>query len=417
MLKSKKKMTLTARILMGLGLGLIVGILLNFTGYGDFIKDYIVSGLFYIGGQIFLSSLKLLVVPVVFISLVVGTSSLGDIRYIGRLGGKTLGLYLITTLLAISIALVIALFVSPGRGFELVSAAEFNAKDAPALTKVLIDIFPSNPIQAMADGNMLQIIVFSLLLGVAITSAGAAGKRIADFFSDLNEIVMRLVMIVMEIAPFGVFFLIAKVFAEQGFGAIVPLAKYFFTVVIVLFIHAIFVYSGLLKTLSGLSPVQFFKNFRNPIAFAFSTASSNATIPVTLEAVEKHCGVKNSVASFTIPLGATVNMDGTSIMQGVATIFVAQAYGLDLSLTQLGMVVVTATLASIGTAGVPGVGLVMLSMVFRQVGLPLEGIGLILGVDRLLDMLRTVVNITGDAAVTCIVAKSEKAFGRKSILC
>lgn len=268
-------------------------------------------------------------------------------------------------------------------------------------------MFPTNPVQAMAEGNMLQVIVFSVLFGLSLVMSGAIGQRILAIFNDLNEIILKLVMILMLIAPFGVFAKITIVFAEEGFEAIGDLARYFFLVVVALVLHAVIVYPAILKVLSRLSPIQFLKNFYKVQIFAFSTASSNATLPVTLENAEKKLGVSNSTASFTIPLGATINMDGTAIMQGVATVFIAQISGIDLTLSQILMVIVTATLASIGTAGVPGVGLVMLTMVLDQVGLPTEKIGLIIGIDRILDMIRTAVNVTGDAAVTCIVAKSE----------
>lgn len=413
-MSSKKKKGLTFRILVGMGLGLAVGAALNLIGTEGFIQEYLIDGVFYAGGKIFVAALKLLVVPIVLVSIVCGTASLGNIRELGVVGGKTLGLYLMTTAIAISLALVAALIVSPGASLDLETNAEVNIAEAPSLIDTLINIFPSNPFKAMAEGEMLQLIVFSILFGLAISMTGEAGKRVLHVFRDLNDVVMKLVMMLMEVAPYGVFFLIAKVFAEQGFDAILPLAKYFFTVVMVLLLHALVTYPTLLKSFSRLSPFQFFKNFRNPVAFAFSTASSNATIPITLETAEYQCGVKNSVASFTVPLGATINMDGTAIMQGVATIFIAQVYGIDLSIGQLLTVVLTATMASIGTAGVPGVGLIMLAMVLRQVGLPVEGIGLILGVDRLLDMLRTGVNVVGDGTVTCIVAKSEKALNEKT---
>jgi Na+/H+-dicarboxylate symporter len=262
----------------------------------------------------------------------------------------------------------------------------------------------------MAEGNMLQIIVFAGLFGLALTMAGDPGKRVLAFFSDLNEVIMKLVMLLMEAAPYGVFCLIARVFAGQGIGAIGPLALYFSLVLGVLLLHAGLTYPALLKGVAGLNPITFYRNMRAPLALAFSTASSNATLPVTMETVERRLGVDNSIASFTLPLGATINMDGTAIMQGVATVFIAQAYGIEIGLSGYLMVVLTATLASIGTAGVPGVGLIMLAMVLRQVNLPVEGIALIIGVDRLLDMVRTAVNISGDAAVTCIIARGEGKF-------
>lgn len=404
----QKKFGLTTKILIGLFLGLLFGVFLNLIGVDDFIQTYFIDGLFNMGGKIFVAALKLLVVPIVFVSLVTGTASLGSLRELGVVGGKTLGLYLLTTCVAISLAIISAILVSPGAGFGLQADADFVGKEAPPLSQVIINLFPSNPIKALADGEMLQIIVFSILFGLGMMATGAAGKRILGAFKDLNEVIMKLVMMLMEVAPYGVFFLVAKVFAEQGFSAIIPLGKYFATVLVVLLLHATVTYPVLLKSLTRLSPIRFFKNFKNPIIFGFSTASSNATLPVTMETAEYQCGVKKSVASFTLPLGATINMDGTAIMQGVATVFIAQVYGIDLTISDYLMVVITATLASIGTAGVPGVGLIMLAMVLRQVGLPVEGIGLIIGVDRLLDMVRTAVNIVGDGVVTCVVAKSEK---------
>ncbi|MBP6700631.1 MAG: dicarboxylate/amino acid:cation symporter, partial [Halioglobus sp.] len=268
-------------------------------------------------------------------------------------------------------------------------------------------IFPSNPVKAMADGEMLQIIVFALLVGYAISRAGEPGRRIASFFRDMEMVVMKMVEILMALAPYGVFALLAKLFSQLGLGAIVDLAAYFFTVLAALLFHAIVVYGLMLKSMARLSPRRMFAKLRPVWAFAFSTASSGATLPITLNTVERQMGVHNSVAGFTIPLGATVNMDGTAIMQGVATVFIAQVYGVDLTTTALLTVILTATLASVGTAAVPGVGLVTLAMVLAQAGLPVEGIGLILGVDRLLDMVRTAVNVTGDVVVTLIVARGE----------
>ena len=401
------KRSLTVRILTGMALGLVVGVVLNQIGVQGPVEKYLVGGLFAIGGEIFLASLKLLVVPLVFVSLVCGTAALDDIAKLGRVGGKTLLLYLSTTAIALAIALTAALLVEPGVGFELHAESDFVATPAPSLVETLINLFPSNPVSAMAEGNMLQIIVFSGLFGLAMTMAGDAGSRVLAFFNDLNEIIMRLVMILMHFAPYGVFCLIARVFTVEGFDAIAPLAQYFFVVLGALLLHAFITYPLLLRMLGRLSPRPFLRKIRDPIALAFSTASSGATIPVTLKTAEHQLGVDNSIASFTVPLGATINMDGTAIMQGVATVFIAQAYGIDIGISGYLMVVLTATLASIGTAGVPGVGLIMLAMVLRQVNLPVEGIGLIIGVDRLLDMVRTAVNVTGDVAVTCVVAKSE----------
>jgi Na+/H+-dicarboxylate symporter len=401
---------LTKKILLGMALGIICGAVVNYAGVEGFLKTFFIEGVIEIGGRIFLSSLKLLVVPMVFVSLVAGTGSLNDIKRLGRLGSKTFIIYTFTTAVAIALALLFAELVNPGLGFVMNAPASFEAKEAPSLVDVIANIFPSNPIQSMANGEMLQIIVFAILFGIGMTLSGESGKRVLHTFNDLNEIIMKMVMLLIELAPIGVFCLLTKVFALQGFSAIAPMAKYFFTVLTILLLHCFVVYSGLLKFAGGLSPIKFFKKYAEVMIFAFSTASSNATIPVNIEVTEKKLGVNNSVASFTIPLGATINMDGTAIMQGVATVFVSQVYGIEIGLSGYLMVILTATLASIGTAGVPGVGLVMLAMVFKQVGLPVEGIGLIIGVDRLLDMVRTAVNVTGDAVISCVVAKSEKQF-------
>jgi len=409
----EKKHRLTIQILIGMGLGVVVGLLCNvlLSRIGEAPRQLLlgvgVEGLFKLLGQAFLALLSVLVVPLVFVSLVCGTAALDDVRKLGRIGARTVGLYLFTTAIAISVALAAGVLIGPGRGFGLSTETTFTASAAPSLVEVLINVFPQNVVGAMAEGNMLQIIVFAILFGLALTLSGKPGERLLPIFNDLNQVIMTLVWIVMKLAPYGVFALIARTFATQGFDAFGPLLRYFFLVLGVLFLHALVTYPMLLKLVAGLDPLRFISKLREVQVFAFSTASSNATIPVTLKTLKHYLGVKNSVASFTVPLGATINMDGTAIMQGVATVFIAQAYGLGLELSDYLMVVVTATLASIGTAGVPGVGLIMLSMVLTQVGLPVEGIGLIIGVDRLLDMVRTAVNVTGDSAVGCIVAKRE----------
>ena len=413
-------MNLTRRIVGAMALGLAVGGILNVLIPAGVLPEtlaqglsyYLIDGLFDTVGQIFVRSLKLMVVPLVFVSLLCGTASLGNDAKMGRLASKSIGLYMLTTGVAISLALFIALLIQPGLGIDLAVASEFSAKDAPPLKTTLINIFPSNPVAAMADGQILQVIVFAILMGIAIAHCGKSGERVAAFFDDLNSVIMRMVMLLMQLAPIGIFCLIAKLFAGLGIGVIVSLGAYFFAVVLALLLHCFGTYSLLLRAMTGLSPRRFFVNMRAPMAFAFSTASSGATMPVTLRAVTDNVGVDNSVASFTVPLGATINMDGTAIMQGVATVFIAQAYNIDLGLEAYLMVILTATLASIGTAAVPGVGLVMLVMVLNQVGLPVEGIGLIIGVDRLLDMCRTAVNVAGDGAVSTVVAHSEGLHDR-----
>jgi len=408
-------MTLTNRILVamvaGIALGSIFNAVLNSGGISEsvfaILNTYLIDGLFDVVGRIFVASLKLLVVPLVLVSLICGSSALGDSARMGPIAGKTIGFYLFTTGLAVSIALLVASAIGPGQGLSLVTDTEFTAKAAPALKDVIVNIFPTNPVKAMAEANMLQIIVFALLFGYAMSHAGEPGQRLAGFFRDAEAVVMRMVAILMEFAPYGVFALLARLFSNMGLGAILDLAGYFFTLAGLLVFHGFVVYPTLLRLFGGVSPASLLQKMRPVWAFAFSTSSSGATIPVTLRTVEKRLGVHNSVAGFTVPLGATINMDGTAIMQGVATIFIAQVYGVDLSAGALFGVVLTAILASIGTAGVPGVGLITLALVLEQAGLPVEGIALIIGVDRLLDMLRTVINVTGDAVASVVVAKSE----------
>ena len=410
-------MSLTSKILIGMLSGLIFGSIISLLGFeaNPFIKVYLIDGFLNIGGQIFISLLKLMVVPLVFFSLTSGVSSLDKNLSLGRIAGKTLGLYLITTAIAISIGLSIAVFLNPGNNLDLQTSTLLSIPESPNIKDIILNIIPSNPIQAMADGNMLQIIVFSILVGIAIRGLGDSVKIIKDVVSNITEIVLKLVMYIINIAPYGVFCLMSVLFAEKGLTVLGDLSFYFFIVVSALLIHGFLTYSVLLILFAKINPFSFFDKVKSLMIFAFSTSSSNATIPVTLKTVIDNIGVNRKVASFTVPLGATINMDGTAIMQGVATVFIANAYSIDLLLTDYLMVILTATLASIGTAGVPGVGLIMLAMVLNQVGLPVEGIGLIIGVDRLLDMLRTVVNVTGDSAVSTIVANSENQLERTKL--
>ena len=409
-------MSLTRKIVTAMLLGMLVGVILNILFSSSLLSQQsiiwldtnLVFGLFDTVGQIFVRSLKLLVVPLVLVSLICGVSALGNNSRMGAVALKTVVLYLSTTAIAISLAILTAVMVQPGVGIDLALASEFVAKEAPPLKQTLINIFPSNPVESMANGATLQIIVFALLFGFAVTKAGDQGKRITSFFNDLNAVIMKMVMMLMQLAPIGIFCLLAKLFADVGVGMIMSLGKYFLTVLFVLLLHSLGVYSLFLKFLTGLSVKTFLSKLRPALALAFSTASSGATMPVTMRTVEQRLGVSKSVSSFTVPLGATINMDGTAIMQGVATVFIAQAYNIGLTFEGYLAVVLTATLASIGTAAVPGVGLVMLVMVLNQVGLPVEGIGLIIGVDRLLDMTRTATNVTGDAMVTTVVANSER---------
>ena len=418
MKKTALNASLTTRIFIGMLAGIVIGAALQllFDDSGDFrfslfgiefsTYSLLVEGIFSTLGQLFITSLKMLVVPLVLASLVCGTASLSDPSKLGRLGAKSLSLYILTTAIAVSLAIFVSTLVNPGAGVSLPTTSSYSVSSAPSLGEVFLGMFPSNPFESMAQGNMLQVIVFAVLIGIAMALSGDAGQRLRNLFEDFNTVIMKLVTIIMNIAPYGVFVLMAKLFAGIGADMLGSLAKYFIVVLGLLLVHGCVTYSLLLK-IAGLNPIIMFKKMRDAALFAFSTSSSSATLPVTMETARNKLGVGNSVASFTIPLGATINMDGTAIMQGVATVFIAQVYGVDLSLSDYLLVILTATLASVGTAGVPGVGLIMLAMVLQQVNLPVEGIALIIGVDRLLDMMRTAVNITGDCTVACIVAKSE----------
>ncbi|WMM23858.1 dicarboxylate/amino acid:cation symporter [Tissierella sp. MB52-C2] len=406
---SRKKISLTSRVLIGLVLGVITGIIV-FRLPNGVIKDTIlINGIFQLVGQIFLRAIMMLVVPLVFISLVNGAASMGDVKKLGRVGVKTVGFYLTTTAIAVVIALILGFFLKPGIGLDMssIEVVEPVINEKVPLIQILYEIVPRNPISAMAEGNMLQIIVFAILTGVGLSLLGKKVELLIKLFENLNVLIMKLVEIVMVFAPVGVFGLIAKTFATVGYAGLLPLIKYILTVYLGLVIHMFFVYGGFLKGLTNLSPRTFYKKFLPAMSVAFSTASSNATVPVSLEIAEKELGISKNIASFTIPLGATINMDGTAIMQGIAVFFIAQVYGYELTTGMMITVILTATLASIGTAGVPGAGTIMLSMVLQSIGLPLEGIGLIMGIDRLVDMGRTVTNITGDAVCTAVIAKQE----------
>lgn len=403
-------MNLTMKVLVGMVLGIVVGLGINLTGLngaGSFINEYVVNGGFHVVGKMFVNALKMLVVPLVLFSLICGVCGIGDIRLLGKIGTKSFALYMLTTAVAIATAIGIAASIGIGKGMNATTTTEFTGKEAPPLSQVLIDIIPSNPINAMAQGEMLSIIFFAILLGISILLVGKKATGLVELIEILNEVMMKMVTVIMALAPYAVFCLLAKAMANLGMDLLGQLIGYVVVLIGILLFHLFVTLQLVLKLFSGLNPMIFLRKIRNAQVFAFSTSSSNATIPVTLRTVTERFGVNNSVASFTVPFGATINMDGTAIMQGVATVFIANVYNVDLGIAGYLTVIIMSVLASIGTAGVPGVGLIMLSMVFAQVGLPLEGIGLILGVDRLLDMVRTAVNVSGDAVVSTIVAKSE----------
>lgn len=415
--KTKKKIGLSTQIFIALLIGALFGVVIHYWIPSSYIKDtVIVEGVLYVVGQGFIRLMQMLVVPLVFCSLICGSMAIGDTKTLGKVGVKTIGFYLVTTALAVCVALGSALLINPGRGLDMDAVQKgtvSSATEATSLVDTLLNIIPKNPVQSMANGDMLPIIVFALFVGIMLAKLGTRGSVVANFFSQFNDVMMEMTMAIMKIAPIGVFCLIARTFATVGFSAFAPMLKYMGNVTLALAIQCLVVYQILLFVFTRLNPFKFIKKFLPVMGFAFSTATSNATIPMSIDTLSKKMGVSKQISSFTIPLGATINMDGTSIMQGVAVVFIAQAYGIPLTMGNLATVVVTATLASIGTAGVPSVGLVTLAMVLNSVGLPTEGIALIMGIDRILDMTRTAVNITGDAVCTTIVAHQNKALDKK----
>lgn len=418
--KEKKggKLGLTTRIFIALLTGAVFGLILNYLAPPGRIRDaVIVDGVLYIVGQGFIRLMQMLVVPLVFCSLVCGSMSIGDTKKLGSVGVRTIAFYLVTTALAITVALTMGNIINPGVGLNMSQVQEYagsvSTGESVSMADTLLNIIPTNIFQSLSSGTMLQIILFALIVGVILAKTGDRTETVKKFFSEGNDIMMEMTMIVMSVAPVGVFCLISRTFAGIGFDAFVPLLKYMFGVLGALAIQCFIVYLALLKLFTGLNPVKFIKNFFPVMAFAFSTATSNATIPLSIDTLADKMGVSKRISAFTIPLGATINMDGTAIMQGVAVVFAAQAFGIQLDMVDYVTVIGTATLASIGTAGIPSVGLVTLTMVFNSVGLPVEAIALIMGIDRILDMSRTAVNVTGDAVCTMIVADKSKALDRE----
>jgi len=410
-----KKMGLTTKIFIALILGLIVGIIFNVFIPNSYVRDTVfVDGIFYVIGNGFIRLMKMLVVPLVFFSLICGASSIGDTKSLGKVGGKTIVFYLATTALAVTVAITVASIIKPGIGLDMSSIEKGSTTSAESTSVVdtLLNIIPENPIASLANGTMLQVILFALIVGVLLAKMGERAELISNFCNQCNNLMMEMTNFVMSLAPIGVFCMHAKTFANLGFNAFLPLGKYMCRVVLGLGVQLLVVYMVLLFIFTRLNPFRFLKKFFPVMAFAFSTSTSNATIPMNIDTLEEKMGISRKISSFTIPLGATINMDGTSIMQGVAVVFAAQAYGMELGIKGYITVIATATLASVGTAGIPSVGLVTLSMVFAAVGLPIEAIALIMGIDRILDMMRTAVNITGDAVCTTIVAHQNKDIDR-----
>ena len=408
--KSEKKgLGLTTWILLSLIAGIVVGIICSFViPSGSAAGSILIEGIFYVLGQWFIRLMQMLVIPLVFCSIVCGAASMSDPKMLGKVGVGTILMYLVTTAVAVIIALGLAGIVQPGVGLDMASVVTQEPKATSTdqtMVDVLVNIIPTNVVDAMAKGSMLQVIFFALVLGFILGRLGKKVGTVNRFFFQFNAIMMKMIGLVLKVAPIGIFCLIARTFANLGINGMLPMLKFIGTVYLGLAVQLLVVYMLLLVVFTRLNPFHFLHKFWPVMVFAFSTSSSNATIPLNMETLEEKVGVNPKVSSFTIPLGATINMDGTAIMQGAAVVFIAQAFGIDLTPAMLVTTVVTAVTASIGTAGVPGVGTIMLAMVFESVGLPAEGVAMIMGIDRILDMGRTTINITGDAVVTTIMAK------------
>ncbi|WP_445938607.1 dicarboxylate/amino acid:cation symporter [Pseudomonas sp.] len=396
-----RRMPLWQQILIGLGLGVLTGML--------FKADTLVLAPI---GALFLNAIKMLIVPLVFVSLVAGITAMSDSAKLGRISIKTITIYLVTTAFAVSIGLLFGALFAPGEGMNMVASGVQETKQAPSLVQILVGLVPTNPVTAFAEGNILQIIVFAIALGVSMNLIGEKAAPAVKLFDSLAEVFYKLTDLVMRCAPIGVFALIAGVVASHGIEVLLPLASVIGVIYLASIAHMLLVYGGLLAMLARLSPLRFFKGVAPALAVAFSTSSSAGTLPVSIECARKNLGVSQGVAGFVLPVGATINMDGTAIYQGVLALFIAQAFGVDLNGGQYLMIILTATLASIGTAGVPGAGLIMLGLVLTSVGLPLEGVALIAGIDRILDMARTTVNVAGDLMTTTLVGRSENELDK-----
>ncbi len=405
-MRGKEKLPLIWKISMGFIIGIALGFIIGpMASTSAITANILLPGLDLIG-KIFLSLLKMLIVPLVFSSIIMGAASIGDPKVLGRIGVKTVALYLSTTVVAIVFGLFLGNIIQPGLGLDITGASG-DVKSGATIVETILNIFPSNPLMALVNGVMLQVIVFALFLGVSATLIGEKGKKFLEFNESLAEIMYKMTAIVMSFAPYGIFALIAVTAAKYGPAVLAPFAKVIFAVYLGCFLQAIVVYSGLVTLFTKKSPLWFFSGVKEAMLAAFVTRSSSGVLPISMANVQKNLGVSEKVSSFVLPLGATINMDGTALYQGVCALFVAQAFGIDLTFqAQIG-ILITATLASIGTAGVPGAGLIMLSMVLTSAGLPIEGIGLVAGIDAVLDMARTCINVTGDMCVSTVVAKSE----------
>ena len=407
-------MSFTKQVLISMVAGIFIGLIINFYFISyTFIESFLIGNIFSTISSLFLILLKMIVLPLIFVSIVSGIISINDVSALGRIGIKTIGLYIFTTIIAISLALIASSLVNYNLGNLVIPVAPVTNVATSSNTNIILSFFPENFFSALANGNVIQVLVFAIFIGI---SSSIIKKEIPEFINlidNLNKVFNKLVLLIIKLTPIAVFCLLGKTFATQGIDVFIPLLKYFMVVAGVLLFHFFFTYSVLLGLLTKLNLKIFFKKLKSLLVFTFSTASSNASIPFTLNTVTKKFGVNKSIASFSIPLGATINMDGTAIMQGCATFFLASYYGIDLVFNDFLVIIVTATIASIGTAGIPSAGILMLSLILSEIGIPLEGITLLLGVDRLLDMMRTSVNVSGDTCITCIVANSENLIDVK----
>lgn len=415
----KKKFGLSQQIFISLIIGIVVGILIHyFMPEGHFRDDILIEGIFYTIGQVFIRLMQMLVVPLVFFSIADGCRNLGDTETLGKVGVRIVAFYICTTALAIFLSLMLARLINPGKGMNLsLGANEFEVDSGEefSISKTILNFVPTNPIGALANGEMIQIIIFAVIVGLLIASMEDRLMTLGNVVTEMNDLMMGMTMWVMKLAPIGVFFLITRTFASLGYDVIISMLSYMATVLGGLAVQLILVYMVLLAAFTRVNPINFLKKFAPVMTFAFSTASSNATVPVNIKTLEE-MGVDRKISSFTIPLGATINMDGTAIMQGVAVVFIANAYNIDLTAADFATVILTATIASVGTAGIPSVGLITLSMVLQSVGLPVEGIAMIMGIDRILDMARSAINISGDASGTIIVANSVGSFDKEKFV-
>ena len=394
--KSNKKISQSKKIFIGLILGIVVGIIMHtLVPDSHFKNDILIEGVFYTLGQLFIRLMQMLVVPLVFFSIADGCRNLGDTETLGKVGIRIVIFYIFTTALAIFISLNLASLIGPGKGMNMSIGDQSFEVDKPdiSLSDTILDFIPTNPIEALAEGNMIQIIIFAVIVGLLIASMEDRLITLGNIVTEMNDLMMEMTMWVMKLAPIGVFFLITRTFSTLGYDAILSMITYMASVLGSLVIQLLLVYMLLTVIFIRINPFKFLKNFAPVMTFGFSTASSSATVPINIQTLED-MGVDKKISSFTIPLGATINMDGTAIMQGVAVIFIANAYGIALSPRDFMTVILTATIASVGTAGIPSVGLITLSMVLESVGLPVEGVAIIMGIDRILDMTRTTVNLS-----------------------